>query len=77
MLGENLGDFVGENFLGEDVVRDKLARVQVSSRVGAWIGQEANADRDGAQDRPSELAGSARPRMVPREATARTTATLR
>jgi uncharacterized membrane-anchored protein YjiN (DUF445 family) len=44
-LGENLGDFVGENFLSEDVVRDKLARVQVASRVGAWIGQNSNADR--------------------------------
>jgi uncharacterized membrane-anchored protein YjiN (DUF445 family) len=45
MIGDSLGDFVGENFLAEDVVRDKLARVAVSSRVGAWIGQEANADR--------------------------------
>jgi uncharacterized membrane-anchored protein YjiN (DUF445 family) len=45
VLGNSLGDFVGENFLSEDVVRDKLARVEVSSRVGAWIGQEANADR--------------------------------
>ena len=45
MIGDSLGDFVGENFLAEDVVRDKLARVEVSSRVGAWIGQEANADR--------------------------------
>jgi len=54
-LGENLGDFVGENFLAEDVVRDKLARVEVSSRVGEWIGQEANADRITA-----ELATAAR-----------------
>jgi uncharacterized membrane-anchored protein YjiN (DUF445 family) len=54
-LGENLGDFVGENFLAEDVVRDKLARVEASSRVGAWIGQEANADRITA-----ELATAAR-----------------
>ncbi|MDN5750657.1 MAG: DUF445 domain-containing protein [Pseudonocardia sp.] len=45
MIGDSLGDFVGENFLAEDVVRDKLARVEVSSRVGAFIGQEANADR--------------------------------
>jgi uncharacterized membrane-anchored protein YjiN (DUF445 family) len=45
VLGDSLGTFVGENFLAEDVVRDKLARVQVSSRVGSWIGQEANADR--------------------------------
>lgn len=55
MIGGSLGDFVGENFLSERVVRDKLARVQVASRVGAWIGQEANADRVTA-----ELAAAAR-----------------
>jgi len=55
MIGDSLGDFVGENFLSEDVVRDKIARVEVSSRVGAWIGQEANADRITA-----ELATAAR-----------------
>ncbi len=45
VLGDSLGDFVGENFLSEAVVRDKLARVEVSTRVGAWIAQQANADR--------------------------------
>ncbi len=55
MIGDSLGDFVGENFLSEDVVRDKLARVEVSSRVAEWIGQEANADRITA-----ELATAAR-----------------
>lgn len=45
VLGDSLGDFVGENFLAETVVRDKLARIEVSLRVGAWIGQPANADR--------------------------------
>lgn len=55
VLGDSLGDFVGENFLSEDVVRDKLARVQVASRVGAWIGQRPNADRVTA-----ELATAAR-----------------
>ncbi|WP_346275898.1 DUF445 domain-containing protein [Pseudonocardia sp.] len=55
MIGDSLGDFVGENFLSEDVVRDKLARVEVSSRVGAWISQEANAARITA-----ELATAAR-----------------
>ncbi len=55
MIGDSLGDFVGENFLAEDVVRDKLASVQVSSRVGAWIAQDTNADRVTA-----ELATAAR-----------------
>ena len=55
VLGDSLGDFVGENFLSEAVVRDKLARVEVSTRVGAWIAQQANADRVTA-----ELATAAR-----------------
>lgn len=45
MIGDSLGDFVGENFLSETVVRDKLDRVGVSDRVGAWIGEQGNADR--------------------------------
>ncbi|HWC83603.1 MAG TPA: DUF445 domain-containing protein [Pseudonocardiaceae bacterium] len=44
-LGESLGDFVGSNFLSEDVVRDKLRRVGVSSRLGGWLAEPANADR--------------------------------
>jgi uncharacterized membrane-anchored protein YjiN (DUF445 family) len=54
-LGDSLGDFVGENFLAEDVVRDKLGRVEVARRVGEWIGQEPNATRVTA-----ELATAAR-----------------
>jgi uncharacterized membrane-anchored protein YjiN (DUF445 family) len=46
---------VGENFLAEDVVRDKLGRVEVARRVGEWIGQVPNADRVTA-----ELAAAAR-----------------
>nr|WP_147115902.1 DUF445 domain-containing protein [Pseudonocardia sulfidoxydans] len=44
-IGGSLGDFVGENFLSEAVVRDKLERVGISSRVASWITQPANADR--------------------------------
>jgi uncharacterized membrane-anchored protein YjiN (DUF445 family) len=44
-LGENLSDFVGSNFLAEDVVRDKLRRAQITARFGAWLGQRHNADR--------------------------------
>jgi uncharacterized membrane-anchored protein YjiN (DUF445 family) len=54
-LGDSLGDFVGQNFLAEPVVRDKLARIDVSRRVAEWIGREANADRVTA-----ELATAAR-----------------
>jgi uncharacterized membrane-anchored protein YjiN (DUF445 family) len=55
VLGDSLGDFVGENFLAESVVRDKLSRVQVASRLGGWLSQPANADRVTA-----ELATAAR-----------------
>ncbi len=54
-LGDSLGDFVGENFLAEEVVRDRIARVDVSARVGSWVSQPENADRITA-----ELATAAR-----------------
>ena len=54
-IGDSLGDFVGENFLSEAVVRDKLERVGISSRVASWISQPDNADRITA-----ELATAAR-----------------
>ena len=44
-LGENLGDFVGANFLSEDVVADKLHRVGIGNRLGSWLGQPRNAER--------------------------------
>ncbi len=44
-LGDSLGDFVGENFLSEAVVRDKLARAELSARVGGWLRQPEHAER--------------------------------
>ncbi|WP_084794578.1 DUF445 domain-containing protein [Actinokineospora bangkokensis] len=44
-LGESLGDFVGTNFLAEDVVRDRLRRVGVAGRLGGWLAQPDNAER--------------------------------
>ncbi|MGH3781589.1 MAG: DUF445 family protein, partial [Pseudonocardiaceae bacterium] len=44
-LGENLGDFVGANFLAEDVVLDKLRRVGIGGRLGGWLAQTSNAER--------------------------------
>jgi uncharacterized membrane-anchored protein YjiN (DUF445 family) len=38
-LGESLQDFVTANFLSEDVVRDKIARVEPSARIGGWLVQ--------------------------------------
>jgi uncharacterized membrane-anchored protein YjiN (DUF445 family) len=54
-LGANLGDFVGDNFLSEAVVRDKLDRAGIPARLSAWVAQADNADRITA-----ELATAAR-----------------
>jgi uncharacterized membrane-anchored protein YjiN (DUF445 family) len=44
-LGDSLGEFVGANFLSEQVVRDRLRRVGVATRLGGWVSEPANADR--------------------------------
>lgn len=44
-LGVSLGEFVGENFLSEDVVRQRLRAVGTGSRLGAWLAEPAHADR--------------------------------
>ncbi|MDK1473767.1 DUF445 domain-containing protein [Streptomyces sp. 549] len=44
-LGRSLGDFVGDNFLSEDVVRGRLRSVGIGTRLGAWLAQPENADR--------------------------------
>ncbi|MGW2208135.1 DUF445 domain-containing protein [Streptomyces sp. NPDC001781] len=44
-LGVSLGEFVGENFLSEGVVRQRLAAVGIGSRLGDWLAEPANADR--------------------------------
>lgn len=44
-LGVSLGEFVGENFLSEDVVGQRLRAVGIGSRLGAWLAEPAHADR--------------------------------
>ncbi|HEX3792613.1 MAG TPA: DUF445 domain-containing protein [Pseudonocardiaceae bacterium] len=44
-LGSSLGDFVGTNFLSEQVVRDRLRRVGIAHRLGGWLAQPDNAER--------------------------------
>ncbi|MEZ3178313.1 DUF445 domain-containing protein [Streptomyces pimonensis] len=44
-LGVSLGEFVGENFLSEAVVRQRLRTVGISSRLGAWLAVPEHADR--------------------------------
>jgi uncharacterized membrane-anchored protein YjiN (DUF445 family) len=48
-IGDSLGDFVGSNFLAEDVVRDKLRRTDLSRRVGCWLAERGNAERATAE----------------------------
>ena len=44
-LGRSLEEFVATNFLAVDVVQDKIARAEVSRRVGGWLQDPAHADR--------------------------------
>ncbi|RCW46931.1 uncharacterized membrane-anchored protein YjiN (DUF445 family) [Halopolyspora algeriensis] len=45
VLGHSLGDFVGTNFLSEQVVRDKLHRAEITRRVGSWLDDPEHAER--------------------------------
>jgi len=42
-IGASLGEFVGENFLSEEVVRDKIRSAQIASRLGTWLRDSANS----------------------------------
>jgi uncharacterized membrane-anchored protein YjiN (DUF445 family) len=44
-LGENLGDFVGTNFLAENVVRDRIRNVHIAARLGSWLAEPEHAER--------------------------------
>ncbi|MBV9315248.1 MAG: DUF445 domain-containing protein [Pseudonocardia sp.] len=44
-IGDSLGDFIGENFLTEGVVRDKLRRTELARRTGVWLSEPDNAER--------------------------------
>src|SRR5215207_7316371 len=44
-LGKGLEEFVGENFLQEDVIRERVAAATISARVGDWLADPANARR--------------------------------
>ena len=38
-LGASLQEFVAENFLREDVVRERIATTKVAARIGGWLGE--------------------------------------
>ena len=44
-IGQTLAKFVSENFLTPEVLEPKLARMQVSQRIGDWLSKENNAKR--------------------------------
>ncbi len=44
-LGASLGSFVGENFLSEGVVRDRIHSLSIGGRLGAWLAEPEHADR--------------------------------
>ncbi len=44
-IGRNLQDFVTENFLTEEIARDRLAAARVGERVGHWLGERTHRDR--------------------------------
>ena len=44
-LGRSLSDFVGANFLSEQVVRERLRQAEVTRRLGRWLTEPAHAER--------------------------------
>ncbi|NUU20813.1 MAG: DUF445 domain-containing protein, partial [Streptomycetaceae bacterium] len=44
-LGDSLGEFVGDNFLSDAVVRGRLAQMGVARRFGVWLSDERHAER--------------------------------
>src|SRR5215213_6345641 len=44
-LGRGLEEFVGENFLQEGIIRERVAAAEVSLRMGRWLSEPANARR--------------------------------
>jgi uncharacterized membrane-anchored protein YjiN (DUF445 family) len=44
-LGRSLEEFVTENFLQEQVIRDRLASSEISKRIGSWLSDEEHAAR--------------------------------
>jgi uncharacterized membrane-anchored protein YjiN (DUF445 family) len=53
-LGRSLEEFVGENFLQEGVIRERVAAARISHRVGLWLAESANVRR--IVDEVSEVA---------------------
>ncbi|MCW2846437.1 MAG: hypothetical protein JWR90_411 [Marmoricola sp.] len=44
-FGKSLEEFFSENFLNEDVIRERLTAADISRRIGVWLTEPANAQR--------------------------------
>ncbi len=44
-LGRGLEEFVGENFLQEDIIRERIASATISKRAAIWLSDATNARR--------------------------------
>ncbi|WP_353951338.1 DUF445 domain-containing protein [Knoellia sp. S7-12] len=44
-IGRNLQDFVTENFLTDEIARERLAAAHVGERLGLWLGQTTHRQR--------------------------------
>ena len=73
-LGRGLEEFVGENFLQEDVIRERIGAAGIARRVGAWLGEPENAragrrrGRRGGGDRAAPGCATSTSRRWSREA---------
>jgi uncharacterized membrane-anchored protein YjiN (DUF445 family) len=48
-IGESLQEFVADNFLSEEIVREKIQEAGVTRRVGTWLAEREHAERVGAE----------------------------
>jgi uncharacterized membrane-anchored protein YjiN (DUF445 family) len=60
-LGRGLEEFVGENFLQEEIIRDRVAAATISLRVGRWLAVPEHARR--AVDEVADVAAIALDRV--------------
>ncbi len=44
-LGQGLEQFVGENFLSEEIIRERVLGAEPARKAGDWLAQEKNAQR--------------------------------
>ena len=65
-LGRGLQEFVGENFLQEEIIRERVDAATISARVGDWLADPANARRvvDEASDVAAVALGKVRDEHV-------------